>query len=423
MAWKTGVTIVAVLACGCSFEPPPDVAGPDATTRGPVTATVHALEAGEELVAGAAVLFHDPDGALVAHETTDASGRAEADLLPGGSVTVVDTISDPTSTLLRTVFGAEPGDDLVFGPIRRQSGELVGTMTVELLGGTGTAYRIINGCSSYTTGETSSVMQFFDHCAPATFEVHVVAHDATGLEIGYAAVENVPYVEGGTITVPDNWSSVTPYQLTIEGIPPEMTDAFSILRVRYGEDLVSASARSGAPSGGTFAVTGGYPQVPIGADELQIATVGFDSDTESHTLIETRTGLTSTWSLDAATILPRLSGAAFDPDAGRVSWIETGGGSDPDAASVWLDYRSNAGKPHRWRLWGPPDRTEVVLPALPDELLAEVATLELALIHLHGADTVDGYDAIREVADPHAYDLFQGGTPGTIRWSSTFVAP
>ena len=423
MVAQTSVTIVAVLACGCSFEPPADVPGPDATTRGPVTATVRALEAGEELVAGAAVLFHDPDGTLVAHETTDASGRAEAELLPGGSVTVVDPVSDPTATLLRTVFAVEPGDDLVFGPIRPQSGELVGTMTVELVGSPGTSHRIVNGCSSYTTAETSSVMQLFDHCAPSTFTVHVVAHDADGLEIAYAAVENVPYVDGGTITVPDNWNDVTPYQLTVEGIPAEMTDAFSILRVRHGDDLVSASARGGAPSGGTFAVNGGYPQIPIGAGEMQVATVGFDSGTESHLIIETRTGLTPTWSFDAATILPRLGGATFDPDTGRIAWTETGGAPDRDVSAVWLTYRSSAGKPHRWTLWGPPDITEVILPELPGELLAGVAALELALIRLYDADTVDGYDAIREVADPQAYDLFQGGTPGTIRWSTTLVPP
>src|SRR4029077_8100117 len=88
---------------------------------------------------GANVVFLDPDGMLVKRVATDTSGKANADVLPGASVTSIALINT-TQYQLQTVLGVKPGDDLVLGSKTADS-STAGTFTV--------TYPALSGATSY----------------------------------------------------------------------------------------------------------------------------------------------------------------------------------------------------------------------------------------------------------------------------------
>src|SRR4051812_20585045 len=109
------LTVVASVGCG-SVKPgqlpdaPPSI---DATTRGTVHVTVLDPSGTGAAAVGANVVFLDPDGTLVKKASTDSAGKADADVLPGASVTAIIAVN--TAFALQTVLAVKPGDDLVIG--------------------------------------------------------------------------------------------------------------------------------------------------------------------------------------------------------------------------------------------------------------------------------------------------------------------
>src|SRR5262249_7713651 len=117
----------------------------DATTRGTVHVTVLDPAGTGAAAVGATVVFVDPDGTQV-KKATDSAGKADADVLPGASVTSIALVN--TSTTLQTVLGVKPGDDLVIG-IRSLDGSAAGDFSISYPAATGaTSYDIVNPCGT-----------------------------------------------------------------------------------------------------------------------------------------------------------------------------------------------------------------------------------------------------------------------------------
>ena len=105
----------------------------DANPRGTVTVTTYDPVSGGAVTTGTAVLFIDPDGTPVARVATDTSGKAQADVLPGASVTAVWTVGTG-SYQVETIRDIKPGDDLVMALSRDTTNPGTFTVTFPALG-------------------------------------------------------------------------------------------------------------------------------------------------------------------------------------------------------------------------------------------------------------------------------------------------
>ena len=99
--------LLVCAACGDGLPASTADAGPD-DPRGLVSLAFLAAD-GERLV-GHRVFFQDRDSSLVLSTRTDAEGRANAFMHPGGFVSLVETRGN--SSLIYTYAGVKPGDEL-----------------------------------------------------------------------------------------------------------------------------------------------------------------------------------------------------------------------------------------------------------------------------------------------------------------------
>src|SRR3954471_14790518 len=89
------LTVVLCMGCGSvkSGQLPDAAPSIDATTRGTVHVMVLDPSGTGAAAVGANVVFIDPDGTLVKRVATDSAGKADADVLPGASVTSIALIN------------------------------------------------------------------------------------------------------------------------------------------------------------------------------------------------------------------------------------------------------------------------------------------------------------------------------------------
>lgn len=161
--------VVAFLVAGCggSSEPPPNGVVTVAVTRAGVP------------IAGATVVFDDPDGAVTGRGTTDADGVATAELVGGGMVTVVDPA---VPTRLMTLTEVSPGPGRLEVPldtsITPPAGPEAGTLTIPAPPGAppaGTDHVMIEtGCGSFSAPSLPATVSITADCITAVRAVPVI---------------------------------------------------------------------------------------------------------------------------------------------------------------------------------------------------------------------------------------------------------
>jgi hypothetical protein len=424
---------LAVCACGSvkgqtpdAPEPGSDAAIDAAPVRGTVRVTVFDPSGTGAPAVGANVVFLDPDGTLVERAQTDTAGRAEADVLPGASVTSV--VLNNMSYQLQTVLAARPGDDIVLGVKNGDTGT-AGSFTVSFPAHAGaTSYAVADPCSirafpAPTTGAPPPVtLTISNHCRLNTMELVVIPQDASG-PMASIAKNNVAFVNGGSTAITGSYQILRNLTSSYTNINPNVT---MLTAARATPDDFGFAISETISTPGTTAVislTG--PQTTGGQ---LITTVG--NATRALQLVrQSISGMAATYGLDlGATLLPWIDTPTYDTSAGKVVIpVDATGTSSakPDLVRIAATYRrtdvNNVTTTFNWTLHAP-EAVDIVLPQLPVELggLNPTASdsVRITSAFLIEADSLAGYDAAR--SDPNAvFLLYSGSRPpsGTVRIS------
>lgn len=332
--------------------------GGDVAVRGLVKVTVVSPLDGRTPVSDAIVVFNDPDGSLVTQVRTDAAGHAEAEVLPGASVTTVN--SHPNGVELSTTLGLAAGDDVILGGYQ-PSGSSAGRFTVSWtpVAATGTAYSVFGPCgyAGYVTDASSLTFSVGDSCNPDKMELVVKATGNTGAET-YTTQVDVPFVDGGSVKMPD-WSAG-------EILAASYTHLASISEI--------ATARHVAGDAfvltNQYASTNGRPAMTLGLlgpSGLggQIETTVYNSSRDTQVFRQRLAPGTLNYSVDLASVLlPWTTDLQQTDRRFQVTKIAADvPGTAPALTELELHW-ARAGMSVAWRVFGG-DIDTIQLPAMP----------------------------------------------------------
>jgi hypothetical protein len=398
----------------------------DAPARGTVKVTVLDPSGTGAPAVGANVVFLDPDGTLVKRAATDTAGRAEADVLPGASVTSI--VLNNTSYQMQTVIAIEPGDDLVLGIKNADSAE-AGTFTISYPAFTGaTSYAIATPCSTPFFAAPASgappppaTVTMFNSCKLSPMELVVIPHDANG-PMASIAKANVPYVNGGSTTITGNYQSLRRVTVSYSNIDPVIT---ALSMSRSIPDAFGFSNNESADMPATTAVMNFSGPQGMGG---QILTSVSNANGSQGGVRQLVSGSAATYGLDVgATLLPWLSVPTYNAAAGKlVVPLDTTGTSTakPDLFRVTARYqRTDANEvttTFTWTLFAP-EAADIVLPALPADLGINPTASDNVIVNsaiMFEADSVASYKAIRNDVGEALQQYGSSRPPGgTVRFS------
>ncbi len=383
-------------------------------------------------VAGAEVIFLDPDGREVARTATDAAGQASARVARGGSVTVVELQPGTVDAAqVTTIAEVGPGDapildrtNLVFG------GQLVGRAEVAFPGALEGAIQYLANlgcnCTPWSGSTDPASVPLFTTCGAALDGI-AEARDGQGL-LAWSAVTTVP-ISG---TAPDQAAAV----------------AFGPWRTDVG--AVEVTLRN-APAGGGFVTAlldprrHGFPYVQSAIGAGAAVAAGQDAVLRLAHARDFWTSAAFTINLDAGvrrggltlegaplapflvdldrTIPPALTDLAVQPGADGVAVRWTQAASDPGlSGSLLFAARTSPRGVLRWRVSLPPGRTAFALPALPasvaDFAPAPGGAFDEAWVMSYGVTSDRSFRGLVAAWPPLA-EVARMPAPDALRWSIT----
>ena len=374
---------------------------PDGTPHGLVSMTVFDQAGTGAVDVGVPVVFINPDGTLVATVATDSTGKASADVMPGASVTVVQANTSTNNTVLQTVLGAQPGDNLRIGV--EVPGTAVGAFTVNFtpIAGVVNSYSVIGPCfpPAPATGGTATLMMFAN-CKLDTMDIVVIATSAAGVPLGFLEQTGVAFVAGGSTTIPAAaLQPMATFNATYSNLPVEVTGVGLTRLVPDGFGL--AASTNMTPTGTTLAlsVLGAQPATALVRNLFQ------GPGRARQQLFQNLAGNVTTYGVDASTtLLPWLGTVTMDVTTGIVTEpVSSAGttGDTPDLAVLQVAYNRPAAvatTTFRWLVFGP-DAGNFTLPTMPAEVGAVNPSagdvVSSASNFIIESDSVANYDAIR----------------------------
>jgi hypothetical protein len=364
-------------------------------------ATVRVFDDGQPAV-GRSVVFHDPNGEVIALTKTDKEGRAAGPVDRGSMVTVADTSS---MTKLLTIRDVEPGDDLMVGEDEDEGG-VASTVCTAMLSLPSPHARATSHVVSLGVGTTEMpdpkrpvsmpVLQRYLVDGEFVLLAEALASDHEPIAFAF---EKSTCADGGAVAVrPREWSSdYRPFRLLLtggDGTPATATGELAIVR---GEDRFERGRRSMSVS--ESAKLELRAPRPLGNDVRARLTLDYPSQ-ERVVVDERRRSMPEETTIDLKKLLPRPSGLAVDRSArGRpvVRWKSaTGDATDVVLARVWWPTSHE----HEWTIVGSPKAPpSFELPALPDELTAlrpPAGNLDVAIALIDASWVADYRDVRRK---------------------------
>jgi hypothetical protein len=418
--------LIAPAACGhvvtLADAPPATI---DGTSRGTVKVTVLDPNGGGIPTSGVQVVFIDPDGTQAARVPTDTNGHAQAEVLPGASVTAVWPASQELFTL-ESVLGVKPGDDirLTFFSLHQDSTE-AGTFTVNLMPpGSGTyAYDVYGPCGETTSNTPAVTMTIFEYCKTDTMELLAEARDVNGGVVGTVDMTGVAFIKGGSVTMPKTWTSNQTFNASYTNVTPEVSDIQFKRYVPPNSHGYQSTLQKPTAGATTLFLSAPGPAGGTASIETRL-----DNPTGAYQLVhQSIPGNGFSYGFDVGgNLLPWLGAVSLDTATG-IATVPVQGTAAVDGFGLVLSYeRTTPGidaagtkTGFQWLLWGAAPGN-VTLPHMPPEVgpvnpMAGDVPSSFVIAIAAESDQISGYDAIRN--DPFAAlnAIFEGTAPGTGR--------
>lgn len=420
--------LVAFLVAGCSGSDTPPLTG---------TVTVAVVRDGRPIPA-AAVVFHDPDGAVVGRGTTDAAGVVIGEVPTGGMVTVLDP--DLAKNLV-TLTAVTPGPARLEVPLdtslQLPPGPEAGTLTIPAAGAlpAGTDHVAIEtGCGMFDAPTLPATVPITADCITMARAVPVIVtaweppgdleHPGDSLA-AFAGLAVAPSGSSGFALATAAWSTDCA-QLDVETDP--------LMSVQLQTRLGGLEFRS---------TPGGYCQVTQPATGYAYSTYDFGEgitvngfaypagQSNRGEMFRTRfDDLPATLAISEATdlLVGDVDMTGFDGNG--ASWTTDSALADADVIMAALAWSTPDQSYVTWRFILPPDATAAIRPELPDDLVTwpalDTAVDHVAEVRWHDAPWLPDFDGIEHtlpaVLDPAPRVLYQPvGT--SLRWYRELFYP
>ena len=393
-----------VAACGSHSEVPRDGGeSEDAGSTcedGPVRVVVESPYAPGTPLPGIDVIANDGAGAVISRESTDAYGTASFDVPAGSSITVLRR--EPwDAVFISTVFEVEPCDVLMFGTIEATAEVVPGDeeMFVEVTPyATPAVYGVHNGCTFATfSSELEGTIPAVPACSAGPHDYLAYAIGNEGL-LATSLVEDVPFLDGSTVTFPANWLEPVEITATVTGLPGPMDTVIDSVGFSYDavhEDLVYPflSGAGVVMPGADVAVT---IRAPRFGDAALIRT-SIDLFTVGEVVARDRLPAGQDLVLESADLLPFIDSIEFDSETRVLRWTTSGGGRSPDGVYGFVDLTVGT-TDYMWLAIGPATDS-FTLPLLPADLEPGPPAIAYAHVALYESSDLEGYRAFRATAE------------------------
>ena len=404
-----------VVGCGeVKNNPGPADAAAIDTMAAPVKATVLTTLGDGAPDTTAKLLFQDPDGNVVADVAVDATGRAQALLPRGGSVTAIRTTTDTPASLvasITTISAVKPGDDLTFGlkaaaTITNQGGQTSMTATFPLAAGA-TSYSFYTSCGFAGSSTASPVtLSFRDSCHGATFDLLAIAFGGTAPL--FLKLTGVNYQSGGSFSIPVGFGAMLNYTVNLTNIP-DVVSSLSVSRNTMIDNLpvYGQGIGAGDPPAGSLALQVPYPQGVGTRSELSVAMNRPDAQhSQRHEVHTAALGTSAVVDLGKQQ-LPWFTGITQTLTGG--TWTMVAPGDGPDGMMTRWSARWTSGARTvsiTWLVAQPADMAGATLPRLPvlysnlDPGQQTVAvTPSVMTFYMADYDNLAGYDEFRQMPE------------------------
>lgn len=406
---------------------------PPTNARGSIQVTVLDPSATGAPAIGATVVFRDPDGTLVKKASTDAAGKASAEVLPGANVTAI-VLANQTYQL-QTVLAVKPGDDIVIGNKGQDTTALAQVAVAYPAFANAVYYDVAGPCgttrvSPPPTGgppPTTATLNISKYCAQTSMELSVTPLDKDFLAMATVSKTAIAYdsIKGAKVDIA-NLAYQAPQKLTAAyaGIDPITTQ---INLSRAVPDLYGASTTAVITGPGT---TASVTINGASGSAASLASLFTNAKGSLQIVRQAVAGSTSTYGLDLkASLLPWIGTPSFDAANHKVlvPLDTTGTTSDKgDAFRASFNYsRTDANQvttSYTWTVFGP-EAGDIAIPALPDDLATIPPTADDNVrfpgtgMILWDSDATAGYDAIRNDLNAAFSTLSQRNSATLIRMS------
>jgi len=398
--------------------PVPDAAAtPDAA---PAVVTLTVVDTGTKPIVGRAVVFGDASGRALTTTTTDAQGRASAEVPAGSQATVVLGTSERPRFL--TVLGVAPGDEILAVDRARFFDPVDALARVDSpppnAPAAAVTYRLRSGdCFLFETSDFPAESNLPSSCvqrqprAPFLLE----ARDGTGTAVGFTFAKDVTVpTDGGTVAPPlGPWSTaLTQQTVNATNLGDAGARFVSFAEVTGGvRTLLEERFTTPPPDGGAFSATFvGHTGFAEAMQAEVVQTEGLRVGGRSITGVVVREdsrAANGQTTIDFGTRLPAITGSGIDagsPVRPAVAWTSASPLTAADGVYVeirWFEPLDGGDRYGAWTFVAPPSTTELVAPALPAGtvgLPSAASSFERARIVAVEASFVDGYATLRRAA-------------------------
>ena len=351
---------------------------------------------------GATVVFIDAQRTQVVQ--TDASGQASADVVAGASVTTIQVFG--AQTTVNTVFGTQPGDEITIGVPALDKTD-AGSFTVKfnpVPQPSNMNFTIHGPCGDVSSATSPAVLTMQKYCEPTNFEI-LLEGFLNGAP-AYADLANVPYVAGGSATLPD-LTADPQFTGSFSNISPKIS-SIAFGRISGGGDhYVTDNAVTSASL--TLSVNGA-----VGATATMFATFFRPGYGDSDVTRQELPTATSVAFDPSATLLGWVGPATYDPSSRTIVVPVLPDGTSnaaPDMFTVVTDYGGGPGKIVQWRFFaGSPGN--ITLPILPPAAgVPDPASTPYLAAQSIELDTVHGYDDARQIPTTLVDEAGAGSLP------------
>lgn len=415
-----------LLVCGCgsvTAKPLPDGGAPgdDGGGRGTTRVQLTVLStSGDGAPDTAAIaVFQDPSGATIADGLVDGNGHAQADMPLGGSITVI-RITDASDTVrdaaLTTIRGVHPGDQIAVGATESPAHATGGssTMTASFTPfSAGDTYAFYTACGSTGGSGGTAQLPFVDSCHGATFDLLSVAQSSSDpADVRYVYQTGLAYRAGGSVAVPNAWSTAASFTATLTHVPSSLADISVTRSTLLGaQPAAPSTAVVTQPAPGVVTATTPYPADVGNGAVIELAL--HHENAAGFQVFDVRTpGVAATQGIDLGQlVLPWIVAAPTGTLTGA-SWDQLEGGTPDVRLVTWNGHWSDGARTVflSWTFEDGDHTTSLTLPALPTAYAAYDPARQIGVtvgrpqVTYLDVDVLDGYDAARRygpaIGDP-----------------------
>ena len=404
----------------------PDAFQPGTVNVTVLTSTLFGAAQGAP-VPGATVIFTDNNGPKTT--TTEGLGKASAMVASETTVTVLRQTTPNLAREFITVYGAQPGDDLVIGQPSVTIPPTLGTMKIVFPAFPLTLdpqpdpaltiadYQVFNGCNDAgvkTAGKVEADLTFFERCGNGPQEIVIVAIYSNGKLAGWTSVNNVPFKTGETFTVPSDtkWQLPGTFSAMYSGLHASTIAVITAREIvdgrkSYLPGLGSALVTIPPVQALQFPYSGFGKSMRVASYVMSISEGAKGREQFAVEYVSLTKPARSTFGTDVSmATVALLENFLYDASDRTLSWTSKSLVQEDGIALILTVTKPPApdGSVYRyfWYLIIPPGTSKIQLPDLPNEL-GNIDPANASEIDIHTATVIersgiDGYKAFRNGA-------------------------